>query len=104
MVLCVDETVADSGRTQPRLPMGLGHVEGYTHDYVRHGTTCSSTGAVQCRKRHRHEEFLSFLRLIDREVPADGHPPGWTGRTSRQVKQELAAPRASGMGRRLLAG
>ena len=59
--------------------MGLGYAEGYTHDYVRHGTTTLfaaldiATGEVfgQCRKRHRHEEFLSFLRLIDREVPAE---------------------------------
>ena len=81
MVLCVDEKsqIQALNRTQPRLPMGLGHVEGYTHDYVRHGTTTLfaaldiATGRVlsQCRKRHRHEEFLSFLRLIDREVPAE---------------------------------
>ena len=66
-------------RTQPTLPMGLGYVEGYTRDYVRHGTTTLfaaldiATGRVlaQCRKRHRHEEFLAFLRLIDREVPAE---------------------------------
>ena len=59
--------------------MGLGYVEGYTHDYVRHGTTTLfaaldiATGRVigQCRKRHRHEEFLAFRRLIDREVPAE---------------------------------
>ena len=58
--------------------MGLGYVEGYTHDYVRHGTTTLfaardiATGRVlaQCRKRHRHEEFLGFLRLLDREVPS----------------------------------
>ena len=66
-------------RTQPTLPMGLGYVEGSTHDYVRHGTTTLfaaldiATGRVlaQCRKQHRHEEFLSFLRRIDREVPAE---------------------------------
>ena len=59
--------------------MGLGYAEGYTHDYVRHGTTTLfaaldiATGEVfgLCRKRHRHEEFLSFLRLIDREMPAE---------------------------------
>ena len=81
MVLCVDEKsqIQALNRTQPTLPMGLGYVEGYTHDYVRHGTTTLfaaldiATGQVlaQCRKRHRHEEFLSFLRLIDREVPAE---------------------------------
>ena len=81
MVLCVDEKsqIQALNRTQPALPMGLGHVEGYTHDYVRHGTTTLfaaldvATGKVlaQCRKRHRHEEFIEFLRLIDREVPAE---------------------------------
>ena len=81
MVLCVDEKsqIQALNRTQPTLPMGLGYVEGYTHDYVRHGTTTLfaaldiATGRVlaQCRKRHRHEEFLSFLRLVDREVPAE---------------------------------
>ena len=79
MVLCVDEKsqIQALNRTQPTLPMGLGYVEGYTHDYVRHGTTtlfaALATGRVlaQCRKRHRHEEFLSFLRLVDREVPAE---------------------------------
>ena len=81
MVLCVDQKsqIQALNRTQPTLPMGLGYVEGYTHDYVRHGTTTLfaaldiATGRVisQCRKRHCHEEFLSFLRLIDREVPAE---------------------------------
>ena len=81
MVLCVDEKsqIQALNRTQPTLPMGLGYAEGYTHDYVRHGTTTLfaaldiATGEVfgLCRKRHRHEEFLSFLRLIDREVPAE---------------------------------
>ena len=66
-------------RTNSGYRAGLGYVEGYTHDYVRHGTTTLfaaldiATGRVigQCRKRHRHEEFLAFLRLIDREVPAE---------------------------------
>ena len=81
MVLCVDEKsqIQALNRTQPTLPMGLGYAEGYTHDYVRHGTTTLfaaldiATGQVfgQCRKRHRHEEFLSFLRRIDGEVPAE---------------------------------
>ena len=83
VVLCVDEKsqiqIQALNRTQPALPMGLGTVEDYTHDYVRHGTTTlfaaldAATGKVlaQCRKRHRHEEFLDFLRLIDREVPEE---------------------------------
>ena len=58
--------------------MGLGYVEGVTHDYVRHGTTTLfaaldiATGEVlaQCKRRHRHQEFLAFRRHIDTNVPA----------------------------------
>lgn len=81
MVLCVDEKsqIQALNRTQPTLPMGLGYVEGYTHDYVRHGTTTLfaaldvATGKVigKCSKRHRHQEFLAFLRLIDKETPPE---------------------------------
>lgn len=81
MVLCVDEKsqIQALNRTQPTLPLGLGYVQGYTHDYIRHGTTTLfaaldvATGRViaQCKKRHHHQDFLAFLRLIDREVPAD---------------------------------
>lgn len=80
MVLCVDEKsqIQALDRTQPLLPMGLGYVEGVTHDYIRHGTTTLfaaldvATGAVigQCKRRHRHQEFLQFLRHIDATVPA----------------------------------
>jgi putative transposase len=79
VVLCVDEKtqVQALNRTQPMLPMGLGYVEGVTHDYVRHGTTTLfaaldvATGEVfsQCKSRHRHQEFLAFLRHIDANVP-----------------------------------
>ena len=81
VVLCVDEKTQIQAleRTQPLLPLGLGYVEGVTHDYVRHGTTTLfaaldvATGAVlsRCQRRHRHQEFLAFLRHIDRNVPAD---------------------------------
>ena len=81
MVLCVDEKtqIQALDRTQPLLPMGLGYVEGVTHDYIRHGTTTLfaaldvATGEVltQCRPRHRHQEFLSFLRQIEKSVPED---------------------------------
>ena len=65
-------------RTQRALPMDLGYVEGFTHDYIRHGTTTifaalnAATGEViaRCAKRRRHQEYLTFPRLIDREVPA----------------------------------
>jgi putative transposase len=81
LVLCVDEKSQCQAleRTQPMLPLGLGYVEGVTHDYVRHGTTTLFAalnvlnGAVlaECKPRHRHQEFLAFLRTIDKAVPAD---------------------------------
>ncbi len=81
IVLCVDEKTQCQAleRSQPVLPMGLGYLEGYTHDYRRHGTTNlfaaldTATGKViaQCKPRHRHEEFLQFLRHIDANVPDD---------------------------------
>jgi len=81
LVLCVDEKsqIQALDRTQPMLPMGLGYVEGVTHDYKRHGTTTlfaaldTATGEVlaQCKPRHRHQEFLQFLRHIDGHVPED---------------------------------
>lgn len=80
LVLCVDEKSQCQAleRTQPALPLGLGYLEGYTHDYVRHGTTTLfaaldvSNGKVltQCKKRHRHQEFLQFLRHVDANVPS----------------------------------
>jgi putative transposase len=79
MVLCVDEKaqIQALDRTQPMLPLGLGYVEGLTHDYVRHGTTtlfaaldiASGQVLTQCRKRHRHQEFLQFLSHIEKNVP-----------------------------------
>jgi putative transposase len=81
LVLCVDEKsqIQALERTQPMLPLGLGHVDGITHDYRRHGTTTLfaaldvATGQVlaQCRARHRHQEFLAFLKRIDAVVPGD---------------------------------
>jgi putative transposase len=80
LVLCVDEKsqIQALERTQPNLPLGLGYVEGVTHDYTRHGTTTLfaaldiQTGAVfaQCKRRHRHQEFLAFLRDVEANVPA----------------------------------
>jgi transposase len=59
--------------------MGIGYVEGMTHDYVRHGTTTlfaalnTATGQVlaACKRRHRHQEYLGFLKRVDASVPAD---------------------------------
>ena len=79
MVLCVDEKsqVQALDRTQPGLPMKKGRCGTMTHDYKRNGTTClfaalnvlDGTVIGTCYPRHRHEEFLKFLRKIDREVP-----------------------------------
>jgi len=81
LVLSVDEKsqIQALERTQPVLPMGLGYLEGVTHDYYRHGTTTLFAalnvldGSVisQCRPRHRHQEFLSFLNHLERQVPDD---------------------------------
>lgn len=79
LVLCVDEKsqIQALQRTQPMLPLGLGYVEGVTHDYERHGTTTLfaalnvANGRVltQCKAHHRHQEFLAFLRHIEASVP-----------------------------------
>ena len=79
LVLCVDEKsqVQALEPTQPVLRMGLGYVEGVTHDDYRHGTTTlfaaldSLDGKVitQCKPRLRHQEFLEFLTHLDHNVP-----------------------------------
>ena len=65
--------------TQPGLPMKKGRCGTMTHDYKRHGTTTLFAalnvldGRVigECRSKHRHQEFLSFLRRLDREFPQE---------------------------------
>jgi transposase len=79
IVLCMDEksSVQALDRTQPSLPMIKGRAGTMTHDYKRHGTTTLFaaldvlTGRVigQCLPRHRHDEFLRFLRVIDKQTP-----------------------------------
>lgn len=79
VVLCMDEksSIQALDRTQASLPMVKGRASTMTHDYKRNGTTTLFaaldvlTGKVigQCLPRHRHEEFLAFLKTIDREVP-----------------------------------
>jgi transposase len=79
VVLCMDEKsqIQALDRTQPSLPIKPGRAGTMTHDYKRNGTTTLFaaldvlTGAVigQCLPRHRHGEFLRFLRIIDGEVP-----------------------------------
>jgi transposase len=80
LVLWVDEKrqVQALERTQPGLPMGLGYVEGVTHDYYRHGTTTLFAALdtldgkmiTRCKPRHRHQEFRALLNHLDRSVPA----------------------------------
>jgi transposase len=79
VVLCMDEksSVQALDRTQASLPMKKGRAGTMTHDYKRNGTTTLFaalnvlTGVVigECLPRHRHGEFLKFLRVVDREVP-----------------------------------
>lgn len=79
IVLCVDEKsqIQALDRTQPGLPMKKGRCGTMTHDYKRNGTTTLfaalelAQGKVvgQCYQRHRHQEFLKFLRRLDQEFP-----------------------------------
>jgi transposase len=80
VVLCVDEKsqVQALNRTQPILPMGPGVPARQTHDYKRHGVTslfaaldvASGVTISTCYRRHRHQEFLRFLSVIDESIPA----------------------------------
>jgi transposase len=79
IVLCVDEKsqIQALDRTQPGLPIKKGRCGTMTHDYKRNGTTTLFAalemlqGKVigQCYQRHRHQEFLRFLRTLDQEFP-----------------------------------
>ncbi len=80
VVLCVDEKsqIQALDRTQPGLPLKPGRCGTFTHDYKRHGTTTlfAALHMVEgrvigaCYPRHRHQEFLRFLRRLDDEFPA----------------------------------
>lgn len=79
LVLCVDEKsqIQALDRSQPGLPIKKGRCGTMTHDYKRHGTTTlfaalnflDGTVIGECMPRHRHQEYLKFLRKLDREVP-----------------------------------
>jgi transposase len=81
LVLSVDEKsqIQALDRTQPGLPMKKGRGQTMTHDYKRNGTTTlfaalnTATGEVYglCQQRHRHQEWLKLLRLIDQTVDAE---------------------------------
>lgn len=81
MVLCLDEKsqIQALDRTQPGLPLKPGRGQTMTHDYKRNGTATlfaalnAANGKVfgLCQERHRHQEWLKFLRLIDQTIPED---------------------------------
>jgi len=81
LVLSVDEKsqIQALDRTQLAFPIRPGLPERQSHDYTRHGTTSlfaaldTATGRVigQCHGRHRHQEFIRFLNLIEQKVPQD---------------------------------
>ena len=81
LVVCVDEKsqIQALDRTQPGLPLKKGRCGTMTHDYKRHGTTTLfaalevAQGKVigQCFARHRHQEFLKFLKRLDAEFPVE---------------------------------
>jgi transposase len=81
LVLCADEKsqIQALDRTQPGLPLKRGRGATMTHDYKRNGTATlfaalnAANGEVfgLCQERHRHQEWLKFLRLIDQTIPPD---------------------------------
>jgi len=81
VVLSIDEksSIQALDRTQPGLPMKPGRCETYTHDYKRNGTSTLfaalnvATGEVfgECKARHRHQEFLSFLKAVEKQTDPD---------------------------------
>lgn len=81
LVLCCDEKSQCQAleRTQPGLPLGIGHVKTATHDYIRHGTLTLFAALnylegkliTTIAEQHRHQEWLAFLKKIDRETPKD---------------------------------
>jgi DNA-binding CsgD family transcriptional regulator/transposase len=81
LVLCVDEktSVQALDRTQPGLPLVKGRCGTMTHDYKRNGTTTlfaaleMTEGSIigTCMNRHRHQEWIKFLKLIDQQTPPD---------------------------------
>ena len=83
LVLCCDEKsqIQALDRTQPGLPLKRGRGETMTHDYKRNGTatlfaalnTLDGKVISLCQEKHRHQEWLRFLRLVDDATPSDKH-------------------------------
>ena len=104
IVLSCDEKsqIQALDRTQPSLPFRSGRTKTVTHDYKRNGTSTlfaalnTATGKVisMCAKRHRHVEWLKFLRLIDKQTPKhlDVHviADNYATHKHEKVKQWLA--------------
>jgi len=105
LVLCVDEKsqMQALDRTQPLLPMGPGQVERRTHDYKRHGTSSLfaalmvKTGVVigECHRRHRHQEFIRFLRAVDEVVKATEPRRGRRSTSCWTTTRRTRRPRSS---------
>jgi transposase len=99
LVFCIDEKsqIQALDRTQPGLPMKKGRTGTMTHDYKRTGTTTLFAalnvlkGEVigQCMKRHRHQEFLKFLKTIDRNTPKNLDIHGIIDNYATHKKQEI---------------
>ena len=80
LILCCDEKSQCQAleRTQPGLPLGVGHIKTKTHDYFRHGTLTLFAALnyldgrliTRIAKRHRHQEWLAFLKTIEQETPS----------------------------------
>jgi transposase len=98
LVLSCDEKsqIQALNRTQPGLPMKPGRAGTMTHDYKRDGTTTpfaalntlDGTVISMCQDRHRHEEWLKLLRLIDRKTPNHSHLLRRSYRADGVVKNE----------------
>ncbi len=81
VVFCVDEksSIQALDRTQPGLPLKKGRAGTMTHDYKRHGTSTLfaalniASGEVigECKQQHRHQEFLSFLKIVEKQTPKE---------------------------------
>src|SRR5271156_609580 len=101
IVLSVDEKsqIQALDRTQPGLPLKKGRVGTMTHDYKRHGTTTlfaamnvlDGTVIGRNMQRHRHQEFIRFLNVVERQVPA--------GKTIHAIVDNYAAHKHPNVGR-----
>ena len=105
IVFCVDEKsqIQALERTQPILPIRPGVPERQTHDYYRHGTTTLyaaldvMTGAVigDCNETHKGEDFIAFLKLIDRKTPKGKTlhiiADNYSAHKTKQVKEYIAS-------------